>query len=76
MPCHRRRTGVVTFHTQVRARLWSNPAVRIVASRAIESGRAADLVRVGDLLLHGIFGVTLVARLGLIDRHGAPQIPI
>ena len=46
----------MALQAQIGSRFGANLAVRLVAGRATESGRAADLVRVGDiLLLHHVF---------------------
>ena len=53
MPGHGRRVVVVALEAEVGASLRSDLAVGIVARRAIESDRAADLMRCGNVLLLG-----------------------
>ena len=71
MPGHRRRVVVVALEAEVGASFGSDLAVRIVARRAIESDRAADLVRRGNVLLLGHVRVAAVAD---VRRHRAQVV--
>jgi hypothetical protein len=51
MPGHCRRAHVVALEAQIGTSFWPNLAVWIVARRAIHLSRAADLMRMGNLLL-------------------------
>ena len=59
----------MTLEAQVGARLGADFAMGVVASRAIDLSRSANLVRMGDLLLPHHIGVAAVADLRRDRAH-------